>query len=292
MNMLKILITGANGQLGSEIKELEKIYSGYEYLFTDIDNLDISSLKSLTDYFATHNPSYIINCAAYTAVDKAEDEPDKAALINIKGAENLAIMSAKYSIPLIHISTDYVFDGIHYKPYTEDFPCSPQSVYGKTKHEGERIVIKTTQKHIIIRTSWLYSSHGNNFVKTILRLGKERNELNVIFDQVGSPTYAYNLAIACLEILNQTINDFKTEIGGIYHFSNEGVCSWYDLALEIMKIAELNCRVKPIETKDYPTKAKRPHYSVLNKSKIKSAFNLEIPHWVESLQDCLKKLAV
>lgn len=272
------LVVGANGQLGSELKLLLKDKA----LFVDKDDLDITDEKAVLDFTKKENWQAIINCAAYTAVDKAESDFDLAQKINAKGPENLA----KTGIPLIHISTDYVFDGTACKPYVETDEVNPQSVYGKTKLEGEQAVLKYANTAIIIRTAWLYSTFGNNFVKTMRRLGAERKQLSVVFDQVGTPTYARDLAQAIVDILPQV----KTGMKEIYHFSNEGVCSWYDFATAVMAQSDLDCEVLPIESKDYPTPAKRPNYSVLNKEKIKRDFNLKINHWAVSLADCVEKL--
>ena len=279
-----ILITGSNGQLGSEIRELSSNYS-YNFFFTDRNNIDITSKDSIRSFCQTNNINVIINCAAYTAVDKAESDELNADLINRKAVKKLALVSQELNIKLIHISTDYVFDGRNFKPYCEEFQTNPQGVYGKTKLAGENEMRDINPKNsIIIRTSWVYSSFGNNFVKTMLRLGKEKKELGVIFDQVGTPTYARDLALTILNIIPQITNE-KVEI---YNYSNEGVLSWYDFAKEIMRMAKLNCKINPIETFQYPTPAKRPHFSLLNKNKIKSTFNIEIPYWKDSLDECLK----
>ncbi len=281
-----ILVTGSMGQLGSEIKELSSNYN-YNFFFTTRDDIDITSKDSIKEFCQTNSINVIINCAAYTAVDKAETDEINADLINRKAVKKLALVSKELNIKLIHISTDYVFDGKNFKPYVEEFQTNPQSIYGKTKLDGENELININPLNsIIIRTSWVYSYYGNNFVKTMLRLGKEKEELGVIFDQVGTPTYAKDLAITILNIVPQ-IENSKVEI---YNYSNEGVLSWYDFAKEIMKMAKLNCKVKAIETYQYPTPAKRPHFSLLNKSKIKSKFNLEIPYWKDGLDDCLKRL--
>ncbi|MCT7520058.1 dTDP-4-dehydrorhamnose reductase [Aliarcobacter cryaerophilus] len=281
-----ILVTGSMGQLGSEIKELASKYS-YNFFFTDRNNIDITSKDDIRNFCQTNNINVIINCAAYTAVDKAESDEVNADLINRKAVKKLSIVAKELNIKLIHISTDYVFDGKNFKPYCEEFQTNPQGVYGKTKLDGELEMINVNPLNsIIIRTSWVYSYYGNNFVKTMLRLGKEKEELGVIFDQVGTPTYAKDLAKTILDIVPQ-IESSKVEI---YNYSNEGVLSWYDFAKEIMKMAKLNCKVKPIETYQYPTPAKRPHFSLLNKSKIKSKFNLEIPYWKDGLDDCLNRL--
>jgi len=279
-------VTGSNGQLGSEIKAISSDYS-YKFFFTDRNNIDITSKESINEFCQINNINVIINCAAYTAVDKAQSDEINADLINRKAVKKLALVSQELDIKLIHISTDYVFDGKNFKPYCEEFQTNPQSIYGKTKLDGENEMRDINPKNsIIIRTSWVYSYYGNNFVKTMLRLGKEKEELGVIFDQVGTPTYAKDLAITILDIVPQ-INNQKVEI---YNYSNEGVLSWYDFAKEIMKMAKLDCKINPIETYQYPTPAKRPHFSLLNKNKIKSTFNIEIPYWKDGLDDCLRRL--
>ena len=281
-----ILVTGSMGQLGSEIKELSSNYN-YNFFFTTRDDIDITSKDSIKEFCQTNSINVIINCAAYTAVDKAQSDIENADLVNRKAVKKLSIVAKELNIKLIHISTDYVFDGKNFKPYVEEFQTNPQSVYGKTKLDGENELLDINPLNsIIIRTSWVYSYYGNNFVKTMLRLGKEKEELGVIFDQIGTPTYAAHLAKTILDIIPQ-IENSKVEI---YNYSNEGVLSWYDFAKEIMKMAKLNCKVKAIETYQYPTPAKRPHFSLLNKSKIKSKFNLEIPYWKDGLDDCLKRL--
>lgn len=279
-----ILVTGTNGQLGSEIKELSKNYS-YNFFFTDRNSIDITSKDNIKAFCQINNINVIINCAAYTAVDKAESDIENADLVNRKAVKKLALISQELNIKLIHISTDYVFDGRNFKPYIEEFQTNPQGVYGKTKLDGENEMRDINPKDsIIIRTSWVYSSFGNNFVKTMLRLGREKESLGVIFDQVGTPTYARDLAKAILDII-PNINNDKVEV---YNYSNEGVLSWYDFAKEIMRMAKLNCKINPIETFEYPTPARRPHFSLLNKSKIKKEFNIEIPYWKDSLDECLK----
>jgi len=282
--MANVLVTGSNGQLGSEIKELS---SNDNFYFTDSKSLDISEFALVEKFVKEKEIDVIINCAAYTAVDKAEEEQTKADKINHLSVKNLAQIVKNNGIKLIHVSTDYVFDGKNYKPYTEDDATNPQSVYGKTKLAGEEAIKAITPKNsIIIRTSWVYSSYGNNFVKTMLRLGKERDELGVIYDQVGTPTYARDLAKSILEIYPKLENE-KPEI---YNYTNEGVLSWYDFSKEIMKMAKLSCKINPIETHEYPTPAKRPHYSLLNKAKIKKDFSVDIPYWKDSLSECLVKL--
>jgi len=284
--MLNILVTGSRGQLGSEIYELSHGYPNTCF-FTDKEELDITDEKALSQYIEHNAINAIINCAAYTAVDKAESDEVLADKINHLAVQYLATIAKEHNIKLIHISTDYVFDGTNYRPYLETDTTNPQSAYGKTKLLGENALLHVKLPNsIIIRTSWVYSSYGANFVKTMLRLGKEKESLGVIFDQVGTPTYAKDLAKAILEILPK-INNTQTEI---YNYSNEGVASWYDFAQEIMKMAKLTCKVNPIETSQYPTPAKRPHYSLLNKSKIKNEYTIEIPYWKDSLKACLCKM--
>ncbi len=289
--MKNILVTGAYGQLGNEVSILSANYPEYNFMFTDVDSLDITDKNELIDFVTGNDIRYIINCAAYTAVDKAEDDAELCEKINAAAVKNLGLAAAEAGAGIIHVSTDYVFDGTSCRPYTEDMPTKPCSVYGKTKLKGEKNLLKACPNAIIIRTAWLYSPFGNNFVKTMIKLGSERESLNVIFDQVGTPTYALDLADAILKAMDQTI-DTDHEKGGVYHFSNEGVCSWYDFTIKIHEIAGINtCKVNPIETKDYPTKAARPHYSVLNKTKIKQTFNITIPHWEASLKECIKELS-
>jgi dTDP-4-dehydrorhamnose reductase len=289
--MKNILVTGAYGQLGNEVRILSANYPEYNFMFTDVDSLDITDKNELIDFVTGNDIRYIINCAAYTAVDKAEDDSELCEKINATAVKNLGLAAAEAGAGIIHVSTDYVFDGTSCRPYTEDMPTKPCSVYGKTKLKGEKNLLKACPNAIIIRTAWLYSPFGNNFVKTMIKLGSERESLNVIFDQVGTPTYALDLADAILKAMDQTI-DTEHDKGGVYHFSNEGVCSWYDFTIKIHEIAGINtCKVNPIETKDYPTKAARPHYSVLNKTKIKQTFNITIPHWEASLKECIKELS-
>ena len=270
------LITGSKGQLGTELAKLLP-----EAILTDVADLDITDEQAVIRYVQEHNIDTIINCAAYTAVDKAEDDADLAAKINIDGPRNLAKSGAK----VVHVSTDYVFDGSGHKPYQPEDEACPISVYGKTKLAGEQEVLKYADEAVIIRTAWLYSPYGNNFVKTMRRLGAEKESLNVVADQIGTPTYAADLAQAIVQILPQISPANK----GVYHFTNEGVCSWYDFARKIMELSNLNCKVNPIPSSAYPTKATRPFYSVLDKSKIKETFNITIPHWEEGLKQCLKQ---
>ncbi len=285
--MSSILVTGANGQLGSELHTLSGSYPQHDFTFADRNTLDLSNLCKLEDYFDDKTFDVIINCAAYTAVDKAESDEELANTINHRAVSLLAKIAKKNSIALIHISTDYVFNGQNYRPYIETDPTDPQGVYGRTKRDGENAIVNIAPKNtIIIRTSWVYSSFGNNFVKTMLRLGKERDSLGVIFDQIGTPTYAHDLAKAILDILPQ-INNTMPEI---YHYSNEGAISWYDFAQAIFELSNIQCHLNPITTDQYPTPAKRPHYSLLNKAKIKQEYNLTIPYWKDSLKECLKEI--
>lgn len=287
--MKKILVTGSKGQLGSEIQLLSKELKDIEFLFHDIDTLDLTDYSLLKEFLESNQPFCIVNCAAYTAVDKAEEEKVAAFKLNAELPGKLAGFGSEFNIRLIHISTDYVFDGKDCQPYNEDNLPNPQSVYGLSKYEGDQAVLEYGHS-IIIRTSWLYSAFGNNFVKTMLRLGESKDEISVVFDQIGTPTYARDLAGAILKIINSSVTDDKKFIPGIYHYSNEGVCSWYDFAVEIMNIAGLKCKVNPIGSEQYPQPAKRPPYSVLNKSKIKSAYDIEIPHWKDSLKQYFKDL--
>lgn len=287
---MNILITGANGQLGTEIKDLKNKYTNQNLFFKDLPDLDICNYLQLEKFVIDKKINAIINCAAYTSVDKAEEDAKTTRKVNAEGVLNLVNALQKVKGKLIHISTDYVFDGNTFLPYRESDEVNPIGVYGDTKRTGELFVISSDIDSIVIRTSWLYSAYGNNFVKTMLKLGNERDELGVIFDQVGTPTNASDLAKICLNILSDDgLANISTK-GKIYHYSNEGVASWYDFAKAIMELGSLDCKVRPIETKDYPTPAKRPHYSVLNKSKIKTDFNIEIPYWRDSLEKCIEKL--
>ena len=281
--MNNILVTGGNGQLGSELKELAPTYANYHFIFTDVENLDICDHKVVTNFIDKSNINTIINCAAFTAVDKAEEQFELADKINHLAVANFAQIAKDKNIQLVHISTDYVFDGTNHKPYIESDRPNPQSVYGKTKLDGELAMQQINpQNSLIIRTSWVYSKFGNNFVKTMLRLGKERDQLSVVVDQIGTPTHAADLAEAILTILPK----IKNEVVEIFHYSNEGVCSWYDFANAIFEISEIDLKVTPIESKAYPTPAERPFYSVLNKTKIKEKFDLDIPYWKDSLKSC------
>lgn len=284
-----ILITGANGQLGSEIKKLSPLYPSFSFFFTDIEQLDLLNKSAIAEYITLNNIDYVVNCAAYTAVDKAEDEPQLCRKINRDAVANLA-EAAIGKAKVIHVSTDYVFDGKGNTPLKETDAVNPQSVYGTTKLEGEQILTKILPESIIVRTSWLYSEFGNNFVKTMLRLGTERSSLNVVSDQFGSPTYAKDLAKALLDVI-VFAEEGKLFPAGIYHYSNEGACSWYDFCVKIFELADVKgCTVHPIPTTEYPTKATRPGYSVLDKTKIKETFQLTIPAWEASLKECINLL--
>lgn len=283
--MKNILITGANGQLGSEIRVASAHFPQFRFFFTDVTELDICNREAVHAYMAENHMDGIVNCAAYTAVDKAEDDAETCFRINRDAVKNLAEAAREYKLDIIHVSTDYVFDGKSYLPYTEVMPVNPSSVYGKSKLEGERILMEICPEAVIVRTSWLYSSFGNNFVKTMLRLGQERDKLNVIFDQVGTPTYAADLAVALLSILAA-----GKPAAGIYHYSNEGVCSWYDFTRSIHRLAGISCDLVPIDSKEYPVRTPRPHFSVLNKAKIKQTYGIEIPHWEDSLEKCIRLL--
>lgn len=289
--MKNILVTGSYGQLGNEIRILTENEKDFKMFLTDVDTLDICDYDAVEKFVSENKIDMILNCAAYTAVDKAEDNEEICRKVNALAPFNLAKAAAKYNAGLIHISTDYVFDGTSCVPYTEDMPATGLSIYGKTKREGELKIQEILPDAVIIRTAWLYSEFGNNFVKTMIKLGKEREALNVVFDQVGTPTYALDLAKAMITVAKKMFSDGNI-YGGIYHFTNEGVCSWYDFTLKIHELSGITtCKVSPIESKDYPAKAPRPSFSVLNKAKIKKTFGIEIPHWEQSLKQCLFKLA-
>ncbi len=272
--MKQVLVTGANGQLGKSIKRISPNFKGLKFVFTDVADLDITNSEEVNTFFESNALDYCINCAAYTAVDKAEQEVDKAFLINATAVKNLAEACQKTGAVLIHISTDFVFDGTKRIPYTEEDMPIPLNVYGKSKLKGEQFVQEILDRHFIVRTSWLYSEYGNNFVKTILRLAETRDEISVVNNQIGSPTYAGDLASFLLERINKPSKDY-----GIYHYSNDGSISWYDFAVEIFKQHKKAARVVPIPTSAYPTAAKRPEYSVMDLSKVKTIFGSTIPLW-------------
>ncbi|MCI5855083.1 MAG: dTDP-4-dehydrorhamnose reductase [Prevotella sp.] len=282
---MNILITGCNGQLGNELQLLEAKYQQHTFFNTDVNELDITNQLAVDDYVFRNQIDCIINCAAYTAVDKAEEQKELCTTLNTVAPSYLAAAVEKRGGCMIQISTDYVFDGTHSTPYVETDTPAPNSVYGCTKLAGELGVTKFCKKSIVIRTAWLYSTFGNNFVKTMLRLGRERKELGVVADQIGSPTYAADLAAAIMTIVEKGVKP------GVYHYTNEGVASWYDFTKAIHRMAGIkDCNVKPIHTSDYPTAATRPAYSVLDKKKITDDYQLTIPHWEEALQRCMDSL--
>lgn len=286
--MKTILVTGANGQLGNSIRLLAKHYPQYNFLFTDVDTLDITDPQAVGKAIKDNQVDYVVNCAAYTAVDKAEDDEELCRRLNSYAVGVLGKAAHEAGAKMVHVSTDYVFSGTGYLPYKETDETRPVSAYGRTKLAGEQILQEVCPEAVIIRTAWLYSEFGSNFVKTVLRLGKERDELRFVFDQIGTPTYAGDLAAAVMAVV--AADEKGAYVPGIYHYSNEGVCSWFDFTIKILEIAGISSRVFPIETKEYPTKAVRPPYSVLNKSKIKQTYGIAIPHWEASLRVCLEKL--
>lgn len=282
---MNILITGCNGQLGNEMQLLEKSDNANTYFNTDVAELDITDVEAINEFVEQHQIDGIVNCAAYTAVDKAEANQDICQLLNAEAPAYLAAAIEKRGGWMIQISTDYVFDGTNHTPYKEDEDTCPNSVYGRTKLVGEFNVLKLCSRSMVIRTAWLYSTFGSNFVKTMIRLGREKTQLGVIFDQIGTPTYARDLANAIMTIIGKGIKP------GIYHFTNEGVTSWYDFTLAIHRLAGISqCKVRPLHTSEYPTAATRPPYSVLDKTKIKETYNIEIPHWESSLKECIEQL--
>jgi dTDP-4-dehydrorhamnose reductase len=285
----RILITGANGQLGNEMRLLADEYDNFTFDFTDIAELDLCNAEAVMDYCERTRPAYIVNCAAYTAVDRAEDDLELCRKVNRDAVENLAKAAAVIGAKVLHVSTDYVFDGTNTTPYLETDPVCPASAYGRTKLEGEEALQAFCKDFVIVRTAWLYSEFGGNFVKTMIRLGNEKDAINVVSDQIGSPTYARDLADALMDIVSAS--EKGRFIPGIYHYSNEGVCSWYEFTLKIHELAGITtCKVSPIAAKDYPAKAPRPAYSVLSKEKIKADYGIHIPTWEESLADCIAKL--
>lgn len=288
-----ILITGSNGQLGQELQGLSYTHSwkGYRFLFTDLDNLDITREEQVKQFFHSNRVDCLINCAAYTNVDKAESEPEAAMLANARAVEWLVTACAVNNTPIIHVSTDYVFDGTKPVPYREEDPASPVSVYGKSKLEGEKAVLGYTNG-TVVRSSWLYSPNGKNFFSTIHAMASEKDQLNVVYDQVGTPTYARDLARVLLIMAVSSLSGKNTDIHGLFHYSNEGVCSWYDFAIEIVRLTGRHCRINPIETSQYPLPARRPYFSVLNKTKIRSRLSIDIPHWKDSLISCIDQLDI
>ncbi|MBI9065655.1 MAG: dTDP-4-dehydrorhamnose reductase [Salinivirgaceae bacterium] len=288
MNSRKILVTGSNGQLGSELRKIANDYDDFTFHFTDVAELDITNYEALVNFVKDKKINTIINCAAYTAVDKAEDEKELALKINAEATANLAKIMHDTKGQLIHVSTDYVFKGNNFLPYSEIDKIDPINYYGFSKLKGEEEIFKFPINAQIIRTSWLYSSFGNNFVKTILRVAKERDELKVVFDQIGTPTYAADLAQAIMTILAK--EKAASSVPSVYHYSNEGVASWFDFAIAIVEGSSSKSKILPVRSSEFPTIANRPNYSVLDKTKIKKEYNLEIPYWKDSLQVCLKKL--
>lgn len=282
---MKILVTGANGQLGNELQNLlEKDFPG-QALYSDISDLDLTDEKAVQAYVTKNEITHIINCAAYTAVDKAEEDKLQCAAVNVDAVKNIAKAADANGIKVVHISTDYVFDGTAHRPYRESDKVNPISQYGTTKRKGETALLALAPESIIIRTAWLYSPYGHNFVKKILSLADEGKILKIVSDQIGTPTYAADLAKAIVKILQS-----HQWVEGIYHFSNEGACSWYDFAKAIIRLSGKNATVIPIPTEDYPTPATRPYYSILDKSRIKATYGVSIPHWEESLADCIKRI--
>lgn len=282
---MKILITGANGQLGTELHEiLEREFPG-QTLYTDVQELDLTNAKAVDSYVANNEITHIVNCAAYTAVDRAEEEKMLCAAVNTDAVKNLAMAADANGAKIIHISTDYVFDGTNHRPYRESDKVNPISQYGTSKRKGETLLLALAPQAIIIRTAWLYSAHGNNFVKTMLRLADSQPEIKVVCDQIGTPTFARDLARAVVKVLQS-----HQWVPGIYHFTDEGAASWYDFAKAIFRIAGKDVKVTPIPTEDYPTPASRPSYSILDRTRIKATYGIEIPHWEEALADCLRQL--
>lgn len=287
---MNILVTGSNGQLGNEMRVASANLPKHTFIFTDVAELDITNQAAVNQFFKQNKIDFVVNCAAYTDVNRAESDLEKAELINATAPKILADCCKEFGAKFIHVSTDYVFDGTAHLPYKETDKENPVSAYGTTKYHGEQNIVASGCEYVIIRTCWLYSSFGKNFVKTMANLGATKNELGVVFDQVGTPTYAADLANAIATIIAKTAQDPSAFVNGIYHFSNEGVCSWYDFTVAIMGLYNLNCNIKPLHTDEYPTPANRPAYSVLDKTKIKTTFGITIPHWYESLKECVKKL--
>lgn len=282
---MRILVTGCNGQLGKEMQSLAAAHPQHTYFFTDVAELDITNSVAVDAFVQSNEVDCIVNCAAYTAVDRAESDEALCRVLNAVAPGYLAEAVAKRGGCMVHVSTDYVFDGTACVPYTEDMPTCPRSVYGVTKLEGERAVTENCPQSAVVRTAWLYSTTGNNFVKTMLRLGRERDTLGVVFDQIGTPTYARDLAATIYAMLDHGV------VPGIYHYSNEGVTSWYDFTKAIHRIGGITtCEVRPLHSADYPAAAHRPHYSVLDKSKVKQTYDIEVPYWEDSLADCISRL--
>ena len=287
---MNILVTGAFGQLGKEMERQHTTLTGVNFFFTDVDSLNITDQEAVVAFCEKNQINIIVNCAAYTAVDVAEDEEETAVLVNATAVENLGVAAHCVGGKVIHVSTDYVFDGTSNLPYTEDMMPKPVSAYGRSKLAGELQLLNACPSSIIIRTAWLYSNYGKNFVKTMMALGESKDELAVVFDQIGSPTSAADLAEVIIKIIEQTQNEASAFVPGVYHFSNEGVCSWYDFALSVHQLANITCKVNPVRSAMFPTKAVRPAYSVLDKNKIKVTFGLDIRHWYDALQECMQRM--
>lgn len=283
----KILVTGANGQLGNELRRLCKNYPGLEFIFTDVDMLDITNPDAVSVFMEASKPAIVVNCAAYTDVDGAEDNVKVARKINALAPQVLAAACAMQNAFLIHISTDYVFDGNTSKPYAEDDNTNPINVYGSSKLEGEEKIRTVFDDYVIIRTSWLYSEYGHNFMRKIIDLGKENDELKVVNDQFGSPTYARDLANTIIDIIIKSILNPQAYLPGVYHYANQGSCSWYEFAQEIFKLQDIQCKLIPVSTEEFPTKAKRPQFSVLDTTRVRESFGIGIPNWRDSLKECL-----
>lgn len=284
---MKILVTGGNGQLGLSIKKIASNYPSFNFVYTDVDELDITNPQAIDQFITNQGFTHVINCAAYTAVDKAEEDETTALLINATAVGYLSQACEKHNCNFIHISTDYVFDGKNHKPYSESDNANPNSVYGSTKAAGELEALRNCKNAFVIRTSWLYSEFGHNFLKTILRLASERDQLTIVSDQIGTPTYATHLAHGILTLIRE---ESKVDKTGIFHFSNEGIASWYDFAWEIVKHSKYKCEVLPIPTEAYPLPAPRPYYSVMSKKLFSESFNYKIPHWKDGLEACLKEI--
>jgi len=290
--MATILVTGSKGQVGNEIQYLDKSFSNLNFIYVDVDDLDITDPAAVVDFFRANKIDYCINCAAYTAVDKAESSKEVAYAVNVTGVRNLAQGCLLHKAPLIQLSTDYVYHNSQNTPFKETDTTNPQSVYASTKLEGDEMALKINPLNMVLRTSWVYSSFGHNFVKTMIRLGTERDDLGIVFDQIGTPTYARDLAHAMLSIIDMVEKEEidQSKLQGIFHYSNEGVTSWYDFAKAIFEMENIDCNTRPIETSEYPTPAKRPPFSVLNKNKIKNTFGIQIPHWRPALKACLSEI--
>lgn len=286
----KILVTGANGQLGNEIRRLCRNFPGLEFIFTDVDMLDITNPDAVSVFMEASKPAIVVNCAAYTDVDRAEEDVKNARKVNALAPQVLAAACAMQNAFLIHVSTDYVFDGTSEVPYTEEDEPNPQSVYGSSKLEGEEKIKTVFDDYVIIRTSWLYSEYGSNFLRKILALGVDREQVEVVDDQVGSPTYARDLANCIIDIIIKSILNPQAYLPGIYHYANQGTCSWAGFTKEIFEQAGVDCEVIPVSSDKFPTKAKRPAYSVLDTSKVRQAFGIGIPNWRDSLKECIGKL--